>query len=214
VNILTADFVFTESVAPGIAPVIAWRQEEEMKKSIVYAASLVVSIIAGAAHANQVWIIDEKGDPQITPGSGGQYNITCSDTCYGVVGSGTTGALDTSADPNYNATAYAFSDPPNEYIFLNELLSTNFTGQVKIDLSPGTTSFVIPWEYFSIKQGTWTAFFQNASGSQITVNTLRGEDPVTLSHYTGMVPLPGAVWLFGSALLGVIALGRRRRLAA
>ena len=77
----------------------------------------------------------------------------------------------------------------------------------KID-GEGTT-FTTNREYFWIKVGRWTAYFQNANpGSAITVN-VQGD---AYSHYgVAGVPIPAAFVLFGSGLVGLGWLARRQR---
>jgi hypothetical protein len=87
---------------------------------------------------------------------------------------------------------------------------------------------------FAIKAGDeWAAWYFEAvrialaaspgSGTYIILWTVGNDKIPDLSHMTlylrdsdtpDDIPLPGAVWLFGSALVGLVTLSRRRRLAA
>jgi hypothetical protein len=84
------------------------------------------------------------------------------------------------------------------------------------------SSYVIPSEFFSIKQDGWIAFFHNLTGGPITVSLFEGDcgpfcvgaDPKVVSHAAFLVPfpavgagLPGLVMACG----GLLMLARRRR---
>jgi hypothetical protein len=54
-----------------------------------------------------------------------------------------------------------------------------------------------------------------ASISSITYNTVSGNDPVGIDdmRFGTVVPIPAAVWLFASGLLGMIGIARRKKAA-
>jgi hypothetical protein len=59
-----------------------------------------------------------------------------------------------------------------------------------------------------------TSFLDVAAGSSMKlIYSAANNNPETLK-VTGVVPIPGAVWLFGSAMLGLLGVGYRRRAAA
>ena len=71
-------------------------------------------------------------------------------------------------------------------------------------------------EYFSIKIGQQTTFYKNMTTGTLDLRFLKGTASQAFSHlteYGDPVPLPGAVWLFGSAMVGLVALNRRRKMA-
>jgi hypothetical protein len=74
-------------------------------------------------------------------------------------------------------------------------------------------SFETNRQYFSIKKSTEMWFFQNLSGGTVSVNLEgRTEDYSNWTEY-GVVPVPAAVWLFGTALIGLFGFGKRRKAA-
>ena len=180
-------------------------------------AGLAVGLLASAAQANVVGVVDLTGNP-ITNGGGTQYEASCTlggDCILGFLGDPTV-ANDVSLD-TAKVTGHAFSgNPTAEATFLNSLLDNMGLPNVSV---PGDKTdealgeFTTDRLYFSIKQGagedTFTAFFKNNSGGAVTVSF----DPNNFSHYTeygAVVPIPAAVWLFGSALLGIAGIGARR----
>ena len=125
------------------------------------------------------------------------------------------------------------SDPGVEAVKLNELISAwNVLNDPDLDLIEadktavgGPTKMEIEddklktsFEWFSIKKGDYTTYFRNLTGGEVSVSW----SPDDYSHWTTyggdlldppdeIVPIPAAVWLFGSALLGVIGIGYRRK---
>ena len=55
----------------------------------------------------------------------------------------------------------------------------------------------------------FTGLYLGATGELVEV--IRDEIPVLTSYRYSPVPVPGAVWLFGSGLLGILAVARRGR---
>jgi hypothetical protein len=69
-------------------------------------------------------------------------------------------------------------------------------------------------EYFSIKKSTEMWFFQNLTGGTVTVNLEgRTDDYSNWTEYGAVVPVPAAVWLFGTALIGLFGFSKRRKAA-
>lgn len=82
--------------------------------------------------------------------------------------------------------------------------------------------------FYSVKQGNafTVNWFDGVGDGKVDASTLLNLNGVSIefgpvSHLTLLngaptaeIPLPGALWLFGSALLGLVALGRRRGLMA
>jgi hypothetical protein len=75
-------------------------------------------------------------------------------------------------------------------------------------------SFETNRQYFSIKKSTEMWFFQNLSGGTVSVNLERGTaDYSNWTEYGAVVPVPAAVWLFGTALIGLFGFSKRRKAA-
>jgi hypothetical protein len=195
-----------------------------MKKHLMYAFALAASLATGAAHAISVVYLDFTPTGMSVSGSGveGIYSTTGStvlpvewSTSYA------TGYSLKDANTILNPDLTNLNDQVSTTTFLNELLKalgeTSVATGVKTD--GNFASIIVSTEYFSIKQGDagggqgqYTAYFRLTGSEPVTVNITGGT-----SHWTSYgdpVPLPGAVWLFGSALVGLVALNRRRRLAA
>jgi hypothetical protein len=111
-------------------------------------------------------------------------------------------------------------NPDDELAKLNELLAglapprdpVNYVN--KTDL--GGNSFTTVRQYFSIKQSTEIWYFENTSGGSLTVDL--GTNTNDYSHWTeygpvSAVPVPAAVWLFGTALIGFVGMSRRTKVA-
>ena len=108
------------------------------------------------------------------------------------------------------ATAYdKQGNPRSELSYLNSLLGLSGTGEITgtTDIAGSGESFETSFQYFAIKQSTYIMYFENLTGEPLDV-MFDNE----FSHVTGFgqqltppseVPLPAAVWLFGSALLGL-----------
>jgi hypothetical protein len=71
---------------------------------------------------------------------------------------------------------------------------------------------------------TWTGFFgavyyevwdfqllSNSSASGFNVDTIFGTAGGDFAQYTNPIPVPAAVWLFGSGLLGLVGVARRKK---
>ena len=77
--------------------------------------------------------------------------------------------------------------------------------------SAGSNRFSIPGiEYF----GFWAAFESENLGAlwEPSLTVLMPEEMNTFAKFT-VVPVPAAVWLFGSGLLGLIGIARRKKTA-
>lgn len=135
-------------------------------------------------------------------------DVTCSGACMGFDQDPTTILSNTWAF-NYPKQG----SPDSELDFLKGLLSDVGLPTVsfvnKITNQPGN-SFMTDREYFSIKKKGYLWFFKNNSGENITVNW-SGESYSHVTEYgASAVPIPAAVWLFGSGLLGLVGLSRKK----
>jgi len=119
-------------------------------------------------------------------------------------GSSTTGSVQTSSTNtywaasnaagggNFSDTTETFSDPGNgtaSSTMILEGLGTN--GQ-------------------SVKLGTFTLVFNQVFGGTPATSATLTFTPTGATLPLSPVPLPAAVWLFGSGLLGLVGIGRRR----
>ncbi len=183
-------------------------------KSITAAAALSIVALSSSATANVITI-------------GGSATITCTPSCSTIVGgsivdvvgpglSGTPGSLSASLGDLYS---FSPSNPTEESLALNVLAGTSFGAGTQTDTGGlGSVSFSTTAQWIALKLGVGTFFVFNPGPSlQISYlkNNLRGGG---LSHYTEFgetppIPVPGALWLMGSALAG-LGFAKRRKKAA
>ncbi|HSH29273.1 MAG TPA: VPLPA-CTERM sorting domain-containing protein [Thiohalobacter sp.] len=106
-----------------------------------------------------------------------------------------------------------FSDPGNTITSGANSLNLGTDGKyfaVGVSMDSG-----VSWTFdndnpTNLQGNNWKLFFETASGTQTTVQI----DATPYSPSTGpatVVPVPAAVWLFGSGLLGLVGIARRRR---
>lgn len=199
------------------------------KNLFKYAITLGMGLFLQVAQANTIFIVDASGTEIREGNSAGamQYNASCGggDNCmqafFGVPG------LTAGSDVGFSFTTGTGTNignsGNNELPYLNQLLvevgsqpvGLDTRNQVKTEAMQFTTSR----QYFSIKKGDWTVYFENLSDTGTLVVDF---DPADFSHWTEYgadvivtdppeVPLPAAAWLFGSALLGLVTVARRRK---
>ena len=173
--------------------------------------SMVVFVISACllamnANANTITLAGYKGSSS---------DMTCAPDCNGFIGS-SSGTISLSTT---NAAGYDKAGSPTaELAKLNALLAQFDSAQDpvsfvnKIDESAST--FTTNRQYFSIKKSKNLWFFENSTGGDLTITAL-GSDWSHATEYGSLsvsaVPLPAAAWLFGSALLGLIAVAKRKR---
>jgi hypothetical protein len=188
-----------------------------------FALAAVAAFAAAGAQANKVQVFDITGTALEAGGT--QYTAQCNPLAtvcmkafYEVTGT-TSLELNDSTGTGYKANdrfagSLGDANPSTELAFLNNLLDELGRGDPDVTFVDKSDAegdqFTSGRQYFSIKQADWTAFFENVSGKPLTVFF----DPNNFSHYTEYgdnVPLPAAAWLFGSAIVGVGLVARRRR---
>jgi hypothetical protein len=147
--------------------------------------------------------------------NGGAGTVECTLSCLGFNEIGPTSlSMSAAIDLPLNG------NPDDELAKLNELLAGLATPRDpvifvnKTDL--GGNGFTTDRQYFSIKQADLIWYFENTSGGSLTIDL--GTDTNDYSHWTeygpvSVVPVPAAVWLFGTALIGFVGMSRRRKVA-
>jgi hypothetical protein len=110
-------------------------------------------------------------------------------------------------DPNGGSTANALTGPATSGSFSNGLLSGGTVGSAlsfyNIIGNPTTAVAGNGMASHAVATTTYAGFWFLTSGGQLTYNIAAAAP----------VPLPAAVWLLGSGLLGLIGVGRRRSAA-
>jgi hypothetical protein len=174
----------------------------KLSRSILLLAVLLATNATGVS-ANTITMANYNG--------GG--TVDCTLSCEGFIGTTPSFSLSTTDAIDF----FLNGNPDAELAKLNELLAglAPARGPViyvnKTDL--GGNSFTTVRQYFSIKQATVIWYFENTSGGSLTVDL--GTNTSDYSYWTeygpvSEVPVPAAVWLFGSALLGLGALKRKK----
>jgi hypothetical protein len=182
-----------------------------LKLPALAAIAFLVGVTSTGVSANTITMANYNG-------GNGTPTVDCTLSCEGfVVGAtppsfslSTTDAIDFPLNGN----------PTDELAKLNELLAGLATPRDpvtyvnKTDL--GGNGFTTDRQYFSIKQGVFIWYLENTSGGTLTVDL--GPDTNDYSHWTeygpvSAVPVPAAVWLFGTALIGFVGMSRRTKVA-
>jgi hypothetical protein len=124
-----------------------------------------------------------------------------------------TGASGTFYDPNGSSTAAGVTGPSLGGTFGNGLVNPGFVGTATDFYSiignnnrSGTTDGVA---HGAAAATAYDGFWFLSTSGQLSYNLVSGVTPPPPA-----VPLPAAVWLLGSGLLGLIGVGRRNRAAA
>jgi hypothetical protein len=174
------------------------------KMNLIGAAAITISafLLAGGVNATPISLAGYNGPSD---------QITCTPSCSAFIGPNP-GLIQLS---DTNGDAYPQAGPPaGELALLNELLlqfdpaRATVTDVFKTDIEQNT--WTTNRQYFSIKQSNNLWYFENTSGGTVTVTAL-GDDWSHTTAYGPVVPVPAAAWLFGSALLGLASVARRKR---
>lgn len=173
------------------------------KKALFFGAVISSSLIGitGNANANTI-AMDNYG--------GGGGSVVC-DACLGFTGLATTILSPTNADDYAKP-----GSPASELDAINGLIALipEPTPAPLTSVSAGGGAgnlFSTDREYFSVKKGEFIWYFQNTKGP-INVSVSGAE----YSHWTeygdavAEVPVPAAAWLFGSGLIALAGLKRRK----
>ena len=188
-----------------------------MKILKTFTAFIVLGAVFWIANANANTI-----DMQYYQAGNNDINLVCNTSiasqCQGFLGGNTEVNDPIASLSDTVATEYliANSDATTEMALLNNLLSEMNAGSVStvFKTDDDLTSFSTDKLYFSIKQATEIFYFKNISGG--TLNVELYPDANAFSHWSeygpsaSVVPVPAAVWLFGSALLGLVGFKRKQ----
>ena len=186
-----------------------------MKRLSVFLIALMALAFAGLGQANIIYLVDEAGEPQLSPPESEQadrtqYFVDATSCAEGSICiQGLLGTPVVLSDTLSTARTNAGDTEAQQLTYLTGLGVTlgDPTFAERTDGNP--TSITTVREYFSVTQGDWVAFFKNVSGGTVTVTFDR-----PLSNYTEFgaeVPIPAAFILFGSGLVGLGWLARRQR---
>lgn len=182
-----------------------------MRHLAALALSLLVSAwIAPIANANTIVITSDWNADEISKG-GAPWSASCTGlggaACIqGLQGPSASWSTTTASGYRYNG------NPRGELDILNTLLGNEGDDIIQgtTDISGAGNNFVSDYKYFAIKQSNYVMFFENLTDAGLEIDFLN-----EFSHVTGFgspvseVPLPPALWLFGSALAGLFSLRKR-----
>jgi hypothetical protein len=144
-------------------------------------------------------------------------DIDCTPSCEGFVGAITVGSALSITDASAYSVVWTESQ---QLAALNELLSqldSTRTPATYVDKTIGlASSLTTNRQYFSLYKWNGSGrlwFFENTSGGELIVTAL-GPDWAHSTEYGAVsaVPVPATAWLFGSALLGMLAVVRRKKI--
>jgi hypothetical protein len=111
----------------------------------------------------------------------------------------------------------SWTTPTKFTTFATEPAETNATYALWTDIDPSATTsnvggFLTNWSQQDVPGNNLVPFFSfllTAGQYVLQINTLAGQ--MSVSTNIAAVPLPGAMWLFGSALLAFLAISSRRK---
>ncbi len=207
-----------------------------MKKSIL-AAAVLLSLGTSAAQAVSVDLTtmafyDAAGTPQFF--AGGLNTGVVTTTSFGAAG---TGAANSGTSPFFGTAWTADQAMWSEATgtatnwsgsSLSGAFNYDYTlaaGQVAVGISFtwGASSEIMVLQIFDCSNGidcagvTWDPAHGADGASHAVPGTAMANGPFTDQHATfagvSAVPVPAAVWLFGSGLLGLVGVARRKKAA-
>lgn len=211
------------------------------KLPMLVAAGLLATTVAGAVHASSVtYYMNQTNIDQGTwiDGIGYLKVKIAANSSGGVDFTVTPLSKLTGATPlnNFGLQAFAFNttnanlaasniSPPTNWNVSTSQQADGF-GTFDFELKDGGTSRNNPLQ-FTISGASYSDFAKASSGSATQGNTyfaahvagFTGPSGVTSGWFGGSttvvppsdVPVPAAVWLFGSGLMGLVGVARRRR---
>jgi len=184
------------------------------RKLFTSVIGLVAGLMTQYTSANTISITHELDGDLVSRGNA-PWEASCDETGLGPCMLGLEGPATASMSATV-ATAYdKQGSPRSELSYLNSLLGLSGTDEITgtTGIAGSGDSFEANFQYFAIKQATYIMYFENLTGEALHV--MFDND---FSHVTGFgqplppaeVPLPAAMWLFGTALLGLGAIARRK----
>ncbi len=186
--------------------------------------SLLVSLGIGAAQAEFVYQYTGNNYENFYPSSGNSYDISMS-----IVGSFTTGSplINFKGDANLDVMQYSFFDGLNTLTEADSkvtmfYLETNGSGNImnwfiRLDnfediVNIGDRAYLIETvsdEIIQLDRGSIVECIEVGCSTVTSIASAWSENPGNWS----VVPVSSALWLFGSGLLGLIGIGRRKKAA-
>lgn len=159
-------------------------------------------------------VLGPDGSGTLIPVSGGSYDLMASFTGAGLFDSGSVTALGTTSDPNFQSgtlvaatiTDLGFGGSDSSGVFD---MSLSITGGDMASFSADGGVIASTTTMSPVWVGDWDAslndnpaFWQRSFGATVSADTFAN---------ASVVPVPAAVWLLGSGLVGLIGVARRGR---
>ena len=175
-------------------------------RSLAATCALAGLAVGNLAHASVVPI--EQSITLTNPTGSLVYNIATN----GSASASTTSYYELIVDPSWATQPTKFTT------FSTEPLGTNASYSLFTDTNSGTLSgntgaLLTSWTQQDVPGNNLVPFFSyllTAGQYVLQINTLQGQ--MNVSTNIAAVPLPGAMWLFGSALLAFLGVSARRKL--
>jgi hypothetical protein len=195
--------------------------EQEKKLSALAAGAVAMSLLLGASAAQAATVIFADDAPTRAigiqnldvPGESLPYNIDFL---------------------SQKTAREVYGDPPGEYTFstsesaaaavdaINAALTASAgVGEEVLDVGDGvgTKVYSLGWSFEAVGEIESVNVWEGAIPENLATTWIRPEDPDLLSYnfdertyaVATVVPVPAAVWLFGSGLLGLIGISRRKK---
>ena len=176
----------------------------------VTAYDLAVGSTGFGSLTNSIWVAYDDG--RIVGGSGEEYQFT-----------GAGNVVSIAADDNNSAILFTDNDEQWALNLLNEndIINITHLNASAVDygaFNDPNGSFGNGWGFYgwvayadgTIQKDSNTSFQFSGPGTIVGIEGIDGDSALI---YVSTVPLPGAVWLFGSGLLGLVGIARRKKVA-
>jgi hypothetical protein len=180
-------------------------------KAMSAACALAALAIGNAAHAAPVGI--EQSITLLNPEGSLVYNIATN----GLANAPTTSFYELIVDSSWNNRNTSFTTFSTEPVGSNATYSL-FTDTNGAALQGNTGAMLATWTQADVPANNLIPFFtflMTTGQYVLQINTLPGEMNISTNiNAVSSVPLPGALWLFGSALVGFLGFTNRRKLSS
>jgi hypothetical protein len=176
----------------------------------VLAASCALAVLALGGTAQAAVVPIEQSITLLNPEGSLVYNIATN----GLANSATTSYYELIVDPSWSGTNTKFTTFSAEPVGTNASYSL-FTDTNGASLAGNTGALLTSWSQTDVPGNNLIPFFATlltAGQYVLQINTLPGQ--MNVSTNIAAVPLPGALWLFGSAVLGFLGFTSRRKLTS